>query len=220
MKSILLIFALFLVVETTFAQSTQATPGMLQATLLGGTGTKPVFTDNTGTLVKSAGTFYKTFPAADFDVTQISGTGGNYTGTTKFFVGGEIYSTGSNKLVAPIYLPLNNNLTNIKISKMTMCVLDNSNFSDLQMTAYEVFSSIGQVALTRTTIATVQSTGIDPKYRCFSTSNLSYLVDYPNNSYYLELSPKAGAVGTGGDIWDPQSKSQTLVHVIIEYNYN
>ena len=219
MKTQFTFFAFFLVIFGASAQFSQATPGVLQATGLGGSGNKPVFTDNTGTLVKSAGSFYKTVPAADFDVTSNSASAGSYNGGTKFFGGGEIWSIGSNKLIAPIYLPLNNDQANIKLNSMTMCVLDNSTFSDLVMTAFEVNSSIGLAALTVNTIGTVQSTLNNANYRCF-TKTFSYTIDYKNNSYYLELSPKAGAVGTGGNIWDPASKNLTLVHVILEYTFN
>jgi hypothetical protein len=221
MKIILVFLSLIFIFSEGKSQFTQATPGNVQATTLGLGGNKPVFADNTGTLVKGAGSFYRTIPAADFDVTTVSATAGNYTGGMKFFVGGEMYSTGTTKLIAPIYLPLNTDQSNIKINSMTLCVVDNSVTSDLLLTAYEVNSSIGSAPLIVNTIGSVQSTLNNANHRCFKTnSSMSYPIDSKNNSYYVEISPKQGQGGTGGNFWDSTFSNLMLVHVILEYSYN
>jgi hypothetical protein len=208
MKKIFTLFVTCLIASTyAIAQHSEANPGTLKATTLGGVGKRPVFSDPDGLLINqsSSDELYISIPAADFRSI-------NDAGPVNFTIG-EIAGSGGTtmRLIAPAgYLPYI-----VKVNKMRVCFKDDI-LANLEVSLFEVFPDPSLTALTTTTLTTIVSSGADPKYRCID-KEVGKVFDYAKFSYYLQARPVPNQTDNG--IWGDKIEEMSLVHVILFYSY-
>jgi hypothetical protein len=208
MKKIFTIIVTCLIASTyTFAQSSEANPGTLKASTLSGVGKRPVFSDPDGVLINqsSGDALYISIPAANFRSINDQGPVN--------FDSGEIAGNGGTnmRLIAPAaYMPYM-----VKINKMRVCFKDNI-LSNIRVNLYEVYPDLTLTNLTTTNLATVTSSGADPKYRCLD-KDVSKVFDYSKFSYYVEAYPVPNQTDNG--LWSGKVEDLSLVHVILFYTY-
>jgi hypothetical protein len=208
MKKIFTLFVIGLIASTyAIAQNSEANPGTLKASTLGGVGKRPVFSDPDGVLINqsSADELYISIPAADFSsITDQGPVNFNF---------GEIAGNGGTnmRLIAPAgYLPYM-----VKINKMRVCFKDNI-LSNLEVSLFEVYPDPSLTALTTTTLTTITSSGADAKYRCLD-KEVGKVFDYAKFSYYLQARPVPNQTDNG--LWSGKTEDMSLVHVILFYSY-
>lgn len=208
MKKIFTLFAICLIASTyAIAQSSEANPGTLKASTLSGVGKRPVFSDPDGVLINqsSGDELYISIPAADFRSLDDQGPVN--------FVKGQIaglYNTNMSLIAPAAYMPYL-----VKVNKMRVCFKDNFS-SNLQVDLFEVYPDPGLTVITENTLATVITSGADPKFRCID-KEVAKVFDYSKFSYYVQAKSISG--GTDNGIWSGKIEDLALVHVILFYSY-
>lgn len=214
MKKLFTLFVIGLIVSTyAIAQHSEALPGTLKATTLSGIGKRPVFSDPSGVLINQfpggpnapTNQLFISIPAADFSSI-------NDVGPVNFTLGQIAGKPDTNiPLIAPAgYMPYL-----VKVNTMRVCFKDNIP-ANLQVDLFEVFPDPSLTAITHNTLATVVTSGADPKYRCFD-KEVGKVFDYSKLSYYLQARPVG--IQTEPGQWSGKIEDLALVHVILFYEY-
>ncbi len=191
------------------AQSTEITPGNVRASSLGGTGIRTVTSNSIGGLGNQAATGnagqYIVIPAASFH--SIDGQ------SMVDFVSGQIaglYNTQI-QLIAPVnFLPYN-----VTVTKVSACILDNNQGTNLEIKFNEVYPDPALSVITNTNLATIIPTGNGANFQCTDLV-INKTLDYTKKSYYFEVKPVGAGIDSG--FWSGNLGDLALVQIVLFYN--